>query len=187
LEVAMVTFISIVMLVLIIGGYALLKHDKKTKGYYDVIGLDHLGGIPGVKQGEQVIIYFYPDKFTINEKQIIPLIRITNVKVLEESKISEKQKSVLKRAIAGGILFGGVGAVIGGMSGIGTKQKELKVYLLSIDYLNKNGIEFNALFSLKFRDRLDYKLNIDKLRENAMRFNNKINQVPIDTPGPYEI
>lgn len=40
----------------------------------------------------------------------------------------EVQKSVIKRAVVGGILTGGVGAVVGGLSGLGTKKK--KKYIL---------------------------------------------------------
>lgn len=40
-----------------------------------------------------------------------------------EYETIEKDKSVIGRAIVGGLLLGPVGAIVGGMSGIGTKQE----------------------------------------------------------------
>lgn len=49
-------------------------------------------------------------------------ILIKNVELLKQ--ITEKDKSVVGRAIVGGIAFGVVGAVVGGMSGLGTKKNK---------------------------------------------------------------
>jgi|GEM_PF-2143058 len=48
----------------------------------------------------------------------------------------QKEKSVIGRAIIGGLIFGPVGAIIGGMTGMGTKQlkAEMPEVLLSIRY-----------------------------------------------------
>lgn len=42
----------------------------------------------------------------------------------KEVQIVEKDKSVIGRAVVGGVLLGPVGAVVGGMSGIGTNKNE---------------------------------------------------------------
>lgn len=55
-------------------------------------------------------------------------ILIKNVELLKQ--ITEKDKSVVGRAIVGGIAFGVVGAVVGGMSGLGTKKS--KEYCLKL-------------------------------------------------------
>lgn len=60
--------------------------------------------------------------------------KITNVGIIAEKEILESSKSVTGRAIVGGILLGGLGAVIGGMSGIGTTQKETAKYYFIINY-----------------------------------------------------
>lgn len=63
--------------------------------------------------------------------------KILDVGAKTDKKIetTEKDKSVILRGVAGGVLFGPVGAVIGGMSGIGKKQKQKEVitnYLMII-------------------------------------------------------
>lgn len=55
-------------------------------------------------------------------------IKLKNVELLKEAR--EEEKSVIGHAIAGGIVLGPIGAIIGGMSGIG--KKEIKDYYLKI-------------------------------------------------------
>ena len=64
--------------------------------------------------------------FTIHKSQIISL------EQMSEKETVEKNKSVIGRAIVGGVLTGGVGAVVGGMSGIGKKQQVVETYFLTI-------------------------------------------------------
>lgn len=57
--------------------------------------------------------------------------KITNIDYLCETDIIEKQKSVAGRAVIGGIALGPLGAIVGGISGIGTKsKKDIKFYLV---------------------------------------------------------
>lgn len=49
-------------------------------------------------------------------------IRMKNVEILKQ--ITEEDKSVAGREIVGGLVFGVAGAVVGGMSGMGTKKKK---------------------------------------------------------------
>jgi hypothetical protein len=41
-----------------------------------------------------------------------------------ETEIKAEEKSSIGRALTGGVLFGGVGAIVGAVSGVGTKQKK---------------------------------------------------------------
>lgn len=52
---------------------------------------------------------------------VIDIAKIETIKILTEKQA--KNKSVIGRAIVGGILFGSLGAVAGGLSGIGQKIK----------------------------------------------------------------
>lgn len=55
-------------------------------------------------------------------------INLKNVELLKE--ITEKDKSVIGRAVVGGLIFGAVGAIVGGMSGIG--KKEIQKFCLKL-------------------------------------------------------
>lgn len=64
--------------------------------------------------------------------------------------IGNKSKSVVGRALAGGILFGPVGAIVGGMTGLGKKRVTISGVdnIISISY-NDMGKETLVLFSCK--------------------------------------
>lgn len=63
---------------------------------------------------------------------------------VEEIKGSElKNKSSIGRAVVGGIVLGSLGAIIGGMSGIGTKN--MKIFYLVINYWDINNRQQNSI------------------------------------------
>lgn len=66
--------------------------------------------------------------FEIHNSQIISLKQTTL------SKISEMDKSVIGRAVVGGLILGPIGAVVGGMSGIRNKKKIVDKNYLVINY-----------------------------------------------------
>lgn len=69
----------------------------------------------------------------------MPFSRIFNVELFSEDEVVEKNKSVVKRGIAGALIAGPVGAIVGGMSGIGTKTETNTRRGLAIDFETKNG------------------------------------------------
>ena len=69
----------------------------------------------------------------------LPFRRIYKVELFSENETVEKSKSVIKRGIAGALIAGPVGAVVGGMSGIGSKTKTQTRRGLAIDFITKNG------------------------------------------------
>lgn len=79
--------------------------------------------------------------------------QITDVFYGQETEVVKKDRSVIGRAVAGGLLFGGVGAVVGGMSGVGKKEKEVTRLLLIISYTSKDGEDA----FLQFEDTRRYK------------------------------
>ena len=94
--------------------------------------------------GEMVDVVLYDDHLIIMSpvlKQEIKLNynRITDVYYGLETEIIEQNKSVIGRAIAGGLLLGGVGAVVGGISGTGTKTKKERHFYFIISYTSSTG------------------------------------------------
>lgn len=65
--------------------------------------------------------------------------QITDVYYGLETEIVEKSKSVIGRAVTGGLLFGGAGAVVGAISGSGTKEKKVRKLMFIISYRAADG------------------------------------------------
>lgn len=91
---------------------------------------------------EDTVLYDYPNiaisatilddkiefKQRVEKKEPIYLMisQITKIGIVNEKQIKEVDKSVVKRAMVGGLLLGPLGAIIGGMDGIGKKEKKKK-------------------------------------------------------------
>lgn len=104
---------------------ATFKNVEDNWNYFLTILDDHLQiAIPLAK----------PDQIkTLNYSQIHDVIYESDIE-----KIS-KSKSPIGRAIAGGLLFGGAGAVVGAISGLKPKEKTQRKFYLIINYTSKNG------------------------------------------------
>ena len=70
---------------------------------------------------------FYP----IHNSQII------SIKQTSREELSKSDKSVIGRAVVGGLILGPLGAIVGGMSGIGSKEKLKNQHYLVINYWDK--------------------------------------------------
>lgn len=79
--------------------------------------------------------------------------QITDVFYGLQTEIVEKSKSAIGRAVAGGLLFGGVGAVVGAVSGTGKKEKKVNKFYFIISYTSSAGEEK----LLQFEDTRLYK------------------------------
>lgn len=96
------------------------------------------------KNGDMVDVALYEDHLIIMSpilKQEINLnySQITDIFYGLETEITQVNKSVIGRAVAGGLLFGGVGAVVGGISGTGTKVKKERHFYFIISYTSNTG------------------------------------------------
>lgn len=60
--------------------------------------------------------------------------QIINIQTASKSELAKINKSVIGRAVVGNLIFGPLGAIIGGMSGIGTKDKYLDNQYMIINY-----------------------------------------------------
>ncbi|MBR3819649.1 MAG: hypothetical protein IKJ41_10980 [Clostridia bacterium] len=79
--------------------------------------------------------------------------KIKDVVYSAEVEEISKSKSSIGRAVAGGVLFGGVGAVVGAISGTGTKTKKERHFYFIIAYTSAQGEEK----FLQFEDTRLYK------------------------------
>ena len=70
--------------------------------------------------------------------------------------LTDKQKSVIQRSLVGIMVAGPLGAIVGGLSGIGNKQTIELVHFLTLNYTDGDGIEQNALFALEDISHLMY-------------------------------
>lgn len=79
-------------------------------------------------------------KQRIGKKESIYLMfeQITKVGIVSERQIKEIDKSVLKRATIGGLLLGPLGAIVGGIDGIGKKEKMQEKNFFVINYNSNN-------------------------------------------------
>lgn len=128
---------------------------KSTKGSLISDYFRSMETAKGLKEGIMTDIALYDDHielepFTKETKLFLPYERITDVYHGDVSEIKEKGHQI-GRALAGGFLFGGAGAVVGAISGSGTKT--IKKLVLIISYKDKDG---NDQY-LKFEDTRKYK------------------------------
>lgn len=119
---------------------------KKTKGSitsdYFKLCEAHAGLQPDIMYD----VALYDDHLIIKQvlgKQDVSLryAQITDVFYGLRTEIVHKSKSSIGRAVAGGVLFGGVGAVVGAVSGSGTKQKKEHHFYFIISYTSSAGEE----------------------------------------------
>ena len=106
---------------------------------------------------------------TTNIKQNIqlPINKITNIGIFTETEIIECNKSVIGGSIVGGLLFGGLGAIIGGMSGLQSKKTRIAHNYLVINYINTSEVIQAMSFRLlttTFNKDLNTMLNLIKCR-----------------------
>ena len=130
--------------------------SKKGSIISDYFCVQHdVGTIPS---GSAVEVSLYDDHIELScpaAKTPIKLAydQITDVFFGYREELVEKSKSVIGRAVAGGLLFGGVGAVVGATSGIGNKTaKHIDKYLV-ISYKSKDGTDK----FLEFKDTRRYR------------------------------
>ncbi|MFD1179204.1 hypothetical protein ACFQ3W_23325 [Paenibacillus puldeungensis] len=78
----------------------------------------------------------------------IPLENIVDTVITTQREIVDKQKSVIGRGIVGGVIFGGAGLILGGMSGIGSKKKTQISDVYIVSYVSSAGEVKNIIFSM---------------------------------------
>lgn len=116
----------------------------------------HVDGLPGYTKGIAVSVTQEDSEnrlsiaMRLSKKPPLYVLynQITTVTILSEKEIIENSKSVLGRAAVGGLLLGPLGAIVGGMSGTGTKEKTETRYYFVINY--HPGSEPNEIKAISF-------------------------------------
>ena len=99
-----------------------------------------------LKSGNMYDVALYEDYLSIKlplskNETTLKYSQITDVEYGSKTEIVTKNKSSIARAITGGVLFGGVGAVVGAVSGIGKKQTTEYHFYFIISYTSSDGEE----------------------------------------------
>lgn len=121
---------------------SLFKRKNKVDKNLTLL-IDHVEGLQFFDQEERLnVTWNKNDKELIFESLMnkkkpvvkLNLKKIIYVDVATEKEIIEKDKTVIGRAAVGTLLAGPLGAVIGGMSGIGSKKKSKDRKIAVIGY-----------------------------------------------------
>ena len=99
--------------------------------------------IAGFSKGYMYDVALYNDHLEITSMQKRKLLlnydQITDVFYGGKNELIQKPKSVIGRAVVGGVIFGGIGAIVGATSGTGTKtEKKTHLYFI-ISYTSSDG------------------------------------------------
>ena len=131
---------------------------KSTKGSLISDYFKTVNELGNYRAGDMVDVALYKNHLIVKSpiiKQEITLnySQITDVFYGLQTEITDKNKSVIGRALVGGLLLGGVGAIVGGISGIGTKKKKDTRKFFIISYKSNSGDDQ----FLQFEDTRMYK------------------------------
>lgn len=122
------------------------KKEKHTKIIFQMED-----GLQSIQKGMPVEIILLEDELNIKqnfsrkEPSHLRYEQVINAGVVREEEITEKNKSVVGRAVVGNLVLGPLGAVVGGVSGVGKKEKKkLKAYFV-INYKSSQDDEVKVL------------------------------------------
>lgn len=138
-------------------GYTVIE-DKEVQ---------HISGLPGT--GEEMcritikskMLYIDGSKhFEIPMERVIGANVSPQIRTIQTYNTTTKNKPSISGAVAGGVLFGAPGAIIGGMSGKSkttttvNEQNIVEALYLSIDYANTDGIPQQLIFKGVYNSNL---------------------------------
>jgi hypothetical protein len=143
------------------------KKNKEVKP----VELTYIDGVEGYSKGTVVTLSLNDEKQCLVMEALkgnYPLVNISFEKIVaanlvHERDVIESNKSTAGRAIVGGVLLGPLGAIVGGMSGIGTKKNTKLRDFLVINYKSQDTIKVLSFEIVNIT--LNLPKFINKLRE----------------------
>jgi hypothetical protein len=174
------SFILAFIGVIVVSAVILLIISKKERkkmlekaaaaGAKDMMFAKHIEGL-GVGYKTKCEIYLFDDRIEIaaenGPKFVLNLSKVRAAEFKKEQELIETNKSVVGRAMIGTLLVPGLGTIIGGLSGVGTKKKKGdNNHYLIINYENSKGDLEGATFLNN--------LNDVELKEFAKTINRKL-------------
>ena len=115
---------------------------KKEIGFLEKAYLNCMTGLP-IPEGAECMVYMCPDKYVFERNEStynLPINKITDISIKTDVEIQNAYTSSIGGAVGGALLFGGLGAIIGGR----TKKKTDKIvhsYLI-FAYKKDDNIDF---------------------------------------------
>lgn len=137
-------------------------------------------GINGYNKNVPINITLYNDNMEIKKRKpyppdtaILNYSQIVDIALTSETEIEYINKNSIGRALVGGAIFGGAGALIGGMSGVGQKQKKNTYNLIAIAYTPTNCNDIKTISFQIVGATLKFKEFINQVRQKANLSENK--------------
>ncbi|MGL5149060.1 MAG: hypothetical protein ACRC7N_00600 [Clostridium sp.] len=119
--------------------------SKKNKDGNRSINVAYVDGLLDYNKGAAVEVSFNDEFLEIKSRVIkskpvvkLALNQIIAANCITEKDVIEKSKSVTSRAVVGGVLLGPLGAIIGGITGVGNKTKSETKYYMVVNYKSRD-------------------------------------------------
>lgn len=123
----------------------------------------HLYGLKGYGENTKLVLFLYPDKLSFHQQKDMPLTQVIDVEYFDNIEMVEVGNNPVGKAILGGILFGGVGAVVGAAAGSGKSKVQKELRYLRIKYKDYFG-EHEMLFCVSIVDKSNAQKFAEKLK-----------------------
>lgn len=156
----------------------------KEKVFYSKL-VNHYEGL-GIREGASCVIKLtnYELKLCDVKNRVIKSIslkNISNVAIISDKELIEKDKSVIGRGIVGNVLFGGAGLILGGLSGLQKKQVVQNVDYLVINYKENEEEKVINIYANEgvldngFMKGLNYAIDMSKQKLKCPKCGNEYN------------
>jgi len=139
---------------------------NKRLGKSTSIVFRYIDGMPQLKEGTIIEISKDKESINIDNKYFIANDKIISKTITNSKILTDVQKSVIQRSLVGVMVAGPLGAIVGGISGVGTKKGIELVHFLNLNYIDEDNIERKALFAMEDSSKL---LNLTMLTRGQQK------------------